>query len=120
MRTIPNTRACACASCSRPRLASYDDKLILTELLNLIDTSLILLSSLRAPAQAVLPPVYVRRQGVGFWRSRGRLFPGERSEPVIFGAAGENFADFKAEMAYFMAKWGTNVVYGENQSCQES
>ena len=51
--------------------------------------------------------------GVGY-------FPGERSEPVFLGAAGENFADFKAEMAYFMAKWGTNVVYGENQSCQES
>ena len=47
-------------------------------------------------------------------------FTGERSEPVLFGVAGENFADFKAEMAYFMAKWGTNVVYGENQSCQES
>ena len=47
--------------------------------------------------------------GVGY-------FPGERSEPVFLGAAGENFADFKAEMAYFMAKWGTNVVCGENQS----
>ena len=30
--------------------------------------------------------------GVGY-------FPGERSEPVFLGAAGENFADFKAEMA---------------------
>ena len=37
--------------------------------------------------------------GVGY-------FPGERSEPVFLGAAGENFADFKAEMAYFMCKMG--------------
>ena len=44
---------------------------------------------------------------------------GERSEPVLISAAGEIFEDFRAEMANFMSKWGTLVVYGKKQSCQE-
>ena len=38
---------------------------------------------------------------------------------MLISAAGEIFDDFRAEMANFMSKWGTLVVYGENQSCQE-
>jgi len=46
-----------------------------------------------------------------FFRSWGHLIHSERSELRFFGAAGENFVDFKAEMANFMSKWGTKVVY---------
>ena len=39
-------------------------------------------------------------------------FSGERSEPVFCGAAGKDFAKFKARMVNFMSKWDTWVVYG--------
>ena len=39
-------------------------------------------------------------------------FPAERSEPVYVSAAGENYADYKADMADFTSKCGTSVVYG--------
>ena len=38
---------------------------------------------------------------------------------MLISAAGEIFEDFRAEMANFMSKWGTLVVYGKKQSCQE-
>ena len=38
---------------------------------------------------------------------------------MLISAAGEKNEDFRAEMANFMSKWGTLVVYGKNQSCQK-
>ena len=34
---------------------------------------------------------------------------------MLISAAGENFEDFRAEMANFMSKWGTLVVYGKTK-----
>ena len=34
---------------------------------------------------------------------------------MLISAAGEIFEDFRAEMANFMSKWGTLVVYGKSK-----